>query len=129
MILIYTHNKKYVYSSEIHIPQPAAVTYDTNDDRIIVADSNNKLLIYSKDDNLLLESDISIDKPPKIRLTYDNRNDKIILCDSNGRMIQIFNEDGMLINTLNTLNYNGSNPSSIAYNTERYHICWLAWYP
>ncbi len=118
-ITIYSHNKKYVYSSEIHVSQPAAVAYDINHDRIIVADSDNRLLIYSRDGSLLNESEISINKLPKIRLAYDDRNDRIILCDSNSRVIQIFNEDGMLINMFNTLNYNSSIPTSIAYNRDK----------
>ncbi|MEM4231342.1 MAG: 6-bladed beta-propeller [Candidatus Nitrosocaldus sp.] len=93
-----TPNVRYVYSFEISNVKPVSVAYDPKNDRIIVADGNNEILIYDKDGRLMKKFGQTGEESGEFNgimgLTYDPKNDRIIVADGNNKRIQIFDKDG-----------------------------------
>ncbi len=75
--------------------EPYGVAYDPNNDRIIVADSNNhRVQVFDKHGNFLFTFGIigsdngEFDEPYGV--AYDPNNDRIIVADSNNHRVQVF---------------------------------------
>jgi DNA-binding beta-propeller fold protein YncE len=78
---------------------PGAITYDHNNDRIIVADSVEhigRVIILDKDGNFMFKIN-NLTLP--INIAYDHNNDRIIVADESNSL-KIFDKDGNLITEL-----------------------------
>jgi len=109
---------------------PAGVSYDPNNDRIIVANPNHhKIQVFDSTSNFLFEfgtfgSDNGMFDHPH-GVAYDPNNDRIIVADTYNHRVQVFDSSGNFLFKFGTLGSNNGEftyPHGVAYDPNNDRI-------
>jgi len=109
---------------------PAGVSYDPNNDRIIVANPNHhKIQVFDSTSNFLFEfgtlgsGNGMFDHPHGV--AYDPNNDRIIVADTYNHRVQVFDSNGNFLFKFGTLGSNNGEftyPHGVAYDPNNDRI-------